>query len=188
MTPQQFANLGFKRKFIHQCIIMALWVVKPLDCDRCELIEDIAAYLKLTDKIATSGQPRQAQLSDIAAAGYQVVINLALTGTEYSLPDESGAVRELGMEYIHIPVVWKEPTHQNLEDFITSMDACSGKKVFLHCAANMRVSAFMALYRIKRLSWDPEAAFQDMLKIWRPDGVWAEFIRSEMDDEISVSR
>ena len=145
------------------------------------MIEDIAAYLKLTDQIATSGQPNETQFADIAQAGYQLVINLALTGKEYSLPDEAGTVRSLGMEYIHIPVIWNRPTRQNLDDFFAAMDANKDKNVFVHCAANMRVSAFIALYRIKRLGWQAEDAFQYMLKIWRPEGVWAAFIQEVLD-------
>ena len=141
------------------------------------MIEEIPAYLKLTDQIATSGQPGEAQLAEIAAAGYQLVINLALKGKEYSLPDEAGVVRGLGMEYIHIPVIWTEPTRQNLEEFFAAMEVNKDKKIFIHCAANMRASAFMALYRIKRLGWQAGEAFQHMLKIWRPEGVWATFIQ-----------
>ena len=140
------------------------------------MLENIPAYLKLTDQLATSGQPSAEQIAEIAQAGYQVVINLALTGTEYALPDEAGTVRSLGLEYIHLPVIWSRPTLQNLEDFFNVMDAHKESKVFVHCAANMRVSAFVALYRIKRLGWKREEAFQHTYKIWRPDGVWAELI------------
>ena len=148
------------------------------------MIEDIPAYLKLTDQIATSGQPGEAHLAEIAGAGYQVVINLALTGKEYSLPDEAGLVRSLGMEYIHIPVVWTEPTRQNLEEFFAAMRANTDKKIFIHCAANMRASAFMALYRIKCLGWQADDAFQYMLKIWRPEGVWETFIQDMLQTHI----
>ena len=140
------------------------------------MLENIPAYLKLTDQLATSGQPSAEQIAEIAQAGYQVVINLALTGTEYALPDEAGTVRSLGLEYIHLPVIWSKPTLQNLEDFFNVMDAHKESKVFVHCAANMRVSAFVALYRIKRLGWKREDAFLHTYKIWRPDGVWAELI------------
>lgn len=146
-----------------------------------KMIEDIPAYLQLTEHIATSGQPGEAQLADVAQAGFQVVINLALAGMDYSLPDEAGVVRRLGMEYIHIPVNWNEPTRRNLEDFFVAMDANQGVRTYVHCAANMRVSVFMALYRIKRLGWQPEQAFNEMLKIWRPEGIWAAFIHKMLE-------
>lgn len=144
------------------------------------MIEDITNYLKLTERVATSGQPSDAQIAEIAAAGYQVVVNLALAGAEYSLPDEARVVQACGMEYVHIPVIWAQPTLQNLDDFFVAMDANQEKRIFVHCAANMRVSVFMALYRILRLGWPPQQAFADMLKIWAPKGTWADFIALAM--------
>ena len=41
-------------------------------------LENIYNYLKISDKIATAGQPSVEQFSYIKEAGYQVVINLAL--------------------------------------------------------------------------------------------------------------
>jgi hypothetical protein len=38
-------------------------------------IEDIYNFLKLSDKIATSGQPTQEQFHAIKGAGYQVIVN-----------------------------------------------------------------------------------------------------------------
>ena len=140
------------------------------------MLEDIYNYLKLTDSIATSGQPSEIQIVEIAQAGYQLVINLALLDTKYSLPDERSTVESHGMEYIHLPVIWERPTVENLEAFCDVMDANRGKKIFVHCAANMRVSAFMALYRIRRLGWKPEEAFREMQRLWTPEGWWRDFI------------
>lgn len=147
------------------------------------MIEDIYNYLKLSDDIATSGQPTAAQIAEIAAAGYQTVINLLPPESNYSLPGEREIVEAHGMAYVYIPVIWQKPTLQNLHDFCDAMDAHAGHKRFVHCAANMRVSAFMALYRILRLGWKPEDAFGDMQRIWNPDGWWREFINTAIADQ-----
>lgn len=140
------------------------------------MLADIYNYLKLSDTLATSGQPTEVQIEAIGRAGYQLVINLALTGTPYSLPDEAASVQAAGMEYIHIPVIWDHPTLENLQAFFAAMDANQERKVFVHCAANMRVSAFVALYRILRLNWPPEKAFEDLQRIWTPNETWQAFI------------
>ena len=137
-----------------------------------QAIQEIRNYYCLSTLIATAGQPTESQLAAVARAGYQVVINLGLTGEQYSLPDEQGLVQSLGITYIHIPVIWERPTRADLEQFIQAMDAHEGQKVFVHCAANYRVSAFMALYRIIRLGWpQPEALERvramDFPKQWR---------------------
>jgi len=140
------------------------------------MLEDIYNFLKLSDEIATSGQPTEIQLVEIGQAGYQVIINLALSGTEYALADERALVEALGMQYIHLPVVWESPTLADLSAFCALMDANQDKKVFVHCVANMRVSAFIALYRILRLGWEADEAFHSMECIWTPEGWWHEFI------------
>lgn len=73
-------------------------------------IEQIYNYLKLSDSVATAGQPTEAQLSLIKESGYQVVVNLALSESPKALPHEQAIVESLGMHYIHIPVLWENPT------------------------------------------------------------------------------
>jgi uncharacterized protein (TIGR01244 family) len=140
------------------------------------MLERIYNFIQLSEEIATSGQPTAEQLKNIAQAGFEIVINLGLTGTDYALADEEGWVRQLGMSYIHVPVLWEAPTRENLEAFFSVLEEHKSKRIFVHCAANMRVSVFMALYRILRLGWTCERAFEDVRKIWEPDGQWSAFI------------
>ena len=59
------------------------------------------------------------------------------------------------------------------------MDVCVGQKVFVHCAANMRVSAFIFLHRLRH-GVDRVTAENDLKKIWQPDGVWREFMNQRL--------
>jgi protein tyrosine phosphatase (PTP) superfamily phosphohydrolase (DUF442 family) len=90
-------------------------------------IEDIFNFLKISDSLATSGQPTEEQFAAIANTGYQTVVNLALPKSANALPNEKEIVESLGMEYIHIPVVWENPTRQNLADFFHTMKTYAGK-------------------------------------------------------------
>ena len=129
----------------------------------------------VSTNITTAGQPSEEELHAVADCGFQVVINLALSNTEYSLEDERGIVESLGMTYEHIPVQWDVPLEKDLEAFFRLMEQNKTKKVFIHCAANKRVSVFFALYRITHLGWPEDKAFQDILQIWEPNPVWGEF-------------
>jgi protein tyrosine phosphatase (PTP) superfamily phosphohydrolase (DUF442 family) len=91
----------------------------------------------------------------VAEAGYHTVINLH---TSSELPDKGDVVRSLGMSYVHINVPWAHPDRSHLERFFAAMEARQEQRLFVHCAANMRVSAFMALYRIHRLGWAAQDA------------------------------
>ena len=131
--------------------------------------------------MATSGQPREDQLAAIAAAGYDVIINLALhDDPRYSLPDEASSVAALGLEYIHIPVPFGAPTENELGRFFDAMDRHKRSRVWVHCAANMRVTAFLGLYRYLREGWPDERAFALLRDVWQPDAVWSEFIALQM--------
>ena len=127
--------------------------------------------------LTTGGQPTEAQLAAVAAANYDVVINLALhDDPRYSLKDEAGLVASLGMTYLHIPVIFSAPQPIQLAQFCDAMAAHQGKKMFVHCAANYRVSAFVGLYRVLRQGWDNDRAFALMHELWQPDETWQHFI------------
>ena len=143
--------------------------------------EHIYNYRYVDDSLATSGQPSVAQLQSIAAAGFTAVINLALhDDPRYSLPDEAGAVAALGLDYVHIPVKFAAPTQDDLLAFFDAMDEHRGQKVWVHCAANMRVSAFLGLYRVLRQGWEEDRAFELMHSLWEPNEVWSSFIATAL--------
>lgn len=139
-------------------------------------LSTIYNMLPIADDLGTSGQPTSAQLATIKEAGYEVVINLATGTTPRDLPNEAAVVAAQGMDYIHIPVVWEKPTATDLERFFEAMDATQGKKRFVHCIANMRVSAFVLLYRVLRQGLPLEEARASMARIWQPNPIWQQFI------------
>lgn len=125
-------------------------------------------WLRLDDRITTSGQPSEEELAEIKALGVNHVINLALADHEKSLPDERGTLDAMDVEYIHIPVVFSAPAEDDFDQFCKAMDRLEGKKVHVHCIVNARVSAFFYRYRRDRLEWNEGKARAEMNKIWDP--------------------
>ncbi len=80
------------------------------------------------------------------------------------------------MEYIHIPVNFVNPSERNFSRFIAAMKASENKQTWLHCAANMRASAFLFRYRRDVLKENQRLAQKDLERIWQPLGVWKTFI------------
>jgi protein tyrosine phosphatase (PTP) superfamily phosphohydrolase (DUF442 family) len=138
-------------------------------------------FLRYSSKLSSGGSPTLQDLEAARDSGCEVVINLALPTSPGAIPEEGDHVRRLGMQYIPIPVIWETPTRQNLMDFFDAMHACRERSVFVHCVMNMRVSAFIYLYRILRLGVDPQEARENLIKIWEPDGVWLDFIQSMLE-------
>lgn len=134
-------------------------------------------FRQVDERLLTAGQPNEVQLADAVRQGVKVVINLALhDDPRYSLADEAGCVRGLGMEYVHIPVQFNAPTEENLRAFIAAMDALKNEKILVHCAANYRVTAFVGLYRVLCEGWATDKAFETMRSVWEPDVIWKQFI------------
>jgi protein tyrosine phosphatase (PTP) superfamily phosphohydrolase (DUF442 family) len=147
-------------------------------------LAEICNFRRISETLGTAGQPLPDQFAAIRAAGYEVVVNLAMPTSTNALANEAELVAEQGMAYVHIPVVWEQPTEDDLAQFFATMEAYRGRPVFVHCALNMRVSVFVLLYRVLRLGVPLEVAQVDLLSIWDPDGVWAQF----MDDALARNR
>jgi len=142
------------------------------------MLADITNYYQMTDRVATSGQPTISQFSDIAAAGANVVINLAMPDGDNAMADEGSVVSRLGMTYIHIPVPWEAPGLTHLNQFIAVMKATEPAKVWVHCVVNARVSAFNYHY-LKSCLGLPEAECRSpLLDKWEPqmDSIWQQFL------------
>lgn len=144
-------------------------------------MENIYNFLQLSNSIATSGQPTKEEFALIKEAGYQVIVNLALPESPNALPNEKQIVESQGMEYVNIPVVWEKPTLENLKDFFQVMETNTNKRVFVHCVANKRVSAFMYLYRRLCEGISDIEAKKDLYEIWTPDANWQKFIEQTID-------
>ena len=140
----------------------------------------IKNYYALGDNVATGGQPTPEQFSSIRQAGFDVVINLARPDSPGAIHNEAGITHDLGMAYEHIPVDFKHPVLADLNCFFETMQRHPGKKIFVHCAYNWRVSSFMFLYRAIRCHCPVPEALQDLHAVWRPDQTWQAFINTAL--------
>lgn len=136
----------------------------------------------LSDSLWTSGQPTREQFPEIASSGIQLVINLALSTSDNAIPDEQELVSSLGMEYVHIPVLWDAPSKADLQKFMAVMDAHPDQKILVHCALNYRASAFAALWRVLCQDWAVEDAFAAQKIIWALDDypIWKTFVNDAL--------
>ncbi len=139
-------------------------------------VEGVRDYVWVSETLSTGGQPTVEQLRSLAGEGFVAVVNLGLLDPTYCLDDEAGLVASLGMEYEHIPVVFGDPREDQLLEFAALMDRLAGRKTFVHCAANKRVSCFVALYKESREGWPAERADAFVRRIWQPDAVWSAFL------------
>ena len=145
-------------------------------------MKDIYNYLQLTDHLSSSGMPTPEQLCEIAEAGVKFVVNLATPKSEGWMPDEGDVFQSLGVDYLSIRVDWENPTAQDLTQFLDAMAAHEGQRVHVHCQANFRATAFIGMYRVLRLGWEREKAFETIQEIWDPEEypIWQKFIEDNL--------
>ena len=148
------------------------------------MIKSIKDYYKISDRLATSGQPAVEEFELIKTEGYQVIINLAMSCSTNAIPNEGAIVTDLGLVYVQIPVLWERPTVEDVRLFFNVMQAFAEQKVWVHCAKNMRVSCFIYFWQKHMLKLPETEARNPMDKIWQPTGVWQELIEEVERSEL----
>ena len=153
-----------------------LKLISPLFLQSSNL-KKIFNYYKVPDLFETSGQPNNKQLISIANGGYEAVINLAPNTTiEGRIINEEGILKSNNITYIHIPVDFNNPLDEDFNKFVAALEENKHKKVWVHCAANMRVSAFVFKYRRDVLGLSQKNIEQDLKAIWIPNKAWSFFL------------
>lgn len=134
----------------------------------------------ISPKILTSGQPTAAALSRLAEQGFNAVIYLAPPTVRDAISGEAEIVRGQGLEFINIPIPFGQPTEADFEQFAEAMTRLQDQKVLVHCQVNMRASTMTFLYRVIKLREPPEQAYQEVARVWSPDGPWKRLIVSQL--------
>ena len=144
-------------------------------------MKEILNYIKVSDTISTSGQPRKEQFKAIAKEGFDAVINLAThRASRGALKEEDKIVSKCGMMYYHIPISWEEPQIERLKLFLSTLKMLQDekKKVFIHCIKNYRVSVF--IYKYKKHILKQKNAKLIAPKGYEPNEVWQKLLEAEL--------
>lgn len=100
--------------------------------------------------LLTGGQPGRACLEAARAAGYRTVVNLRPAG-EFKDFDESRVARELGFDYVAIPVA--EVMDLDAEA-VATLDAVLAdarrRPALIHCGSGNRVGALFAVHACRK--------------------------------------
>jgi protein tyrosine phosphatase (PTP) superfamily phosphohydrolase (DUF442 family) len=113
-----------------------------------ENLSDIDNYREYSLEFSSSGQPSAQQLKAVAEAGFDRVIYLAFSDNGTAIETEDRVVKKLGMDYVHIPVDFENPTLADFEDFAAVLNRDKQERTLLHCQINLRASTFSFLYRV----------------------------------------
>ena len=145
-------------------------------------LEGIKNYREYSPLFSSAGQPGRDQFELLKNEGFERVIYIAFANSKGAIADEDQVVRELGMLYAQVPVIWDAPTKADFDAFAAVMQSAPEMKTLLHCQANYRATAFAFLYRVLYLNVPLAKAKSDMNTIWQPDGVWRELIFEVLEE------
>ena len=91
-------------------------------------------------------------------------------------------MRDLGLQFIHIPVEWESPRLADFEAFAAVMQTFAAGRTLVHCEVNFRASVFGFLYQVLYEGADVDEAMSLMQSIWIPNDTWKAFIDRVMRD------
>jgi protein tyrosine phosphatase (PTP) superfamily phosphohydrolase (DUF442 family) len=134
----------------------------------------------ISAQITTSGQPSAAALGRLKEQGYDAVIYLAPPTVSDAIADEKMIVEKQGLQYINIPIQFNQPTQADFSSFVAAMQKLGARRILVHCQINMRASSMVFLYRTIINKEAPEKAYESVIKIWSPSGVWKELITTQL--------
>ena len=157
-------------------LLLALVACLPCQAVFADQLDDIVNYREYSATLSSSGQPDMDQLGYLREAGFERVVYLAFSDHDDSVPNEDRIVKDLGMDYVHIPVVWDAPSRSDFYTFAGAMQREPDRKTLVHCQVNFRASAFSFLYRVLYEGVSIDQAKDDMNAVWVPNDTWTNLI------------
>ncbi len=114
--------------------------------------------------LVTGGQPSPAHLEALHRAGGAVVLDIR-DPLEPRPFDEPAIVRQLGMEYVNVPVNAGTITDETLERILSVLRGAGDRTVFFHCASGNRVGGALIPHLMLDHGMDEEAAVQEAMRV-----------------------
>lgn len=148
-------------------------------------IQSTRNFYAFSDRLLTAGQPSESALKNASKDGIEVVINLVPPSESIFNPEEEKILTAQGIEYVHLPVNWREPDPADLEKFLQVMKRAGDKKVLVHCWANARASAFAYAHRVSQAPDTQSSEWDRLRNVWSTvagynldkDSVWMSYLK-----------
>ncbi|MBK8068545.1 MAG: protein tyrosine phosphatase family protein [Rhodanobacteraceae bacterium] len=137
---------------------------------------DAPNIVPISESLVTSGQPTRESLAALKSEGFEAVIYLAPDSVPDAIADEAEILQAQGVEFVHIPIVFKTPALAEVDQVAQTLERLDGRKVLVHCQVNMRASTVTFLYRAGWRGEDPATAYESVTRVWVPEGAWKELV------------
>jgi protein tyrosine phosphatase (PTP) superfamily phosphohydrolase (DUF442 family) len=129
-----------------------------------QALRGVANACQILPNVITGGQPNAAQLRALQAGGGEIVLDIR-DPMEPRLVDEQTLVRELGMEYVNIPVRAGSLDDATLERILTVLRGAGDRTLFFHCGSGNRVGGALIPYFILDQGMEEQDAVDQAMRV-----------------------
>ncbi len=169
-------------KVVMSCLLLAI-LLGVGNTAQAEELSDIKNYREYSPTFSSAGQPLTEQFELLKREGFERIVYIAFNNSRGAVENEDQIVKELGMDYVQVPVVWEKPLKSDFYAFAGAMQQEPDKKTLLHCQANYRASAFAFLYRVIYQDVAIAEAKAAMNSMWQPDETWKKLIFEVLEEQ-----
>src|SRR5262249_13618857 len=123
----------------------------------------ISNFERVNSTLLRGGLPHDKGLEALSSAGVKTIINLRLPGDGAS--GEERKVKDLGMQYVHVPLGFSAPEPEAISDVLRIIADKNKQPVFIHCRQGAdRTGMIVAIYRMLVDNWNFKDAYAEMRK------------------------
>lgn len=121
----------------------------------------ISNFGRVVPGITRGGQPSNKALELMAKDGVKTIIDLRMTGV--GTVNEEAETKQLGMNYVHIPMTLLTPNKDQVAQFLNVVNKPANLPAFVHCRQGAdRTGTLVAIYRRKVQGWDFDKTYAEM--------------------------
>jgi protein tyrosine phosphatase (PTP) superfamily phosphohydrolase (DUF442 family) len=129
-----------------------------------QAVSGVANACQILPNVVTGGQPTAEQLKALKEAGAGIILDLR-DPMEPRPVDEAALVRELGMEYVNIPVRAGSLDDSTLEHVLAVLRGAGDRIVFFHCGSGSRVGGALIPYFIIDQGLEEQVAVDQAMRV-----------------------
>ncbi len=139
---------------------------------------NISNYFQYNENLSAGAQPIEADFIELKANGYEAIVNISTFSARNALANEGKIIENLKMEYVHFPVDCSNLRPFHYQTFKGIMNGLEGKKVFVHCAGNIKSSNLLHMYNVLEKKVNEKESVETLRKIQNPEEKWLIYFRS----------
>jgi len=123
----------------------------------------IKNFERVNEGILRGAMPNDKDLSVLAKSGVKTIIDLRKPGK--LVEHESVKARELGLEYVHIPLGFTNPNPETMSKILALVSDTKKQPVFVHCRQGAdRTGMTIGMYRRLHDNWEMQKTYEEMRK------------------------